>query len=268
MSLPKFGMLTNPTIDILKEIGTVARFGFDYVELGIEEPKGKPDILNKRKEEILDFLQKNKFFAIGHFVWWAELGTTYDLVRRAWLEECKKAIEICSKLEIKKLTVHSHSRGTSLRNKDSKKVILDNCIRSLKELVEYGRKFDVNIMFENAVERPEITSLKDFKYIISRVPGIKVHLDIGHAFIWGGMKNIRNFIMVFRSEIEHVHLHDNHGKEDEHLPIGKGKINFIQVIKLLKKINYDKTITLEVFSKNRKDVIKSREKIKKLWNRY
>jgi sugar phosphate isomerase/epimerase len=151
------------------------------------------------------------------------------------------------------------------QNKKLKKVILDNYVKSLKELVEYGKRFNVNVMLENAVEKREITSLEDFRYIINRVPGVKVHLDVGHAFIWGGIKNIRNFIMAFEDRIEHIHLHDNHGKSDEHLPIGEGKINWKSVVGMLKKNNYDKTITLEVFSKNRKDVVRSREKIRKLW---
>lgn len=258
-------MLTNPSIDILKEIKTVADFGFDYVEIGIEEPEGKPDILNKKVNEIRKLLKKNNIFATGHFAWWAELGTTNIMVRESWLAECKKAIEICSKLEIRKLTVHSHARGMFLSDKKLKKIILDNYVESLKYLVNYGKKFNVDIMLENAVEKREITSLEDFTYIIKRVSGVKVHLDIGHAFIWGGMKNVRKFITTFGSRIEHIHLHDNHGKSDEHLPIGKGKIDWINIVKMLKEIKYNKTITLEVFSENIKDVVKSREKIKQLF---
>jgi sugar phosphate isomerase/epimerase len=265
MSLPKFGMLTNPSINIIKEINTVIGFGFDYVEIGIEEPEGKPEKLNKKINEIKSLLQKNNKFATGHFAWWAELGTTNETVRKSWLVECKKAIEFCSKLEIKKLTVHSHARGIFLSDKRLKKIILDNYIKSLKELVSYGRRFNVNIMLENAVEKREITSLDDFRYIVNRVPGLKVHIDIGHAFIWGGMKNTEKFITVFGNKIEHVHLHDNHGKFDEHLPIGKGKINWRRVVSVLRKINYEKTITLEIFSENRENVVKSREKIKNLF---
>jgi sugar phosphate isomerase/epimerase len=79
----KFGMLTNPSTDILKELKTVAEFGFDYVEIGIEEPEGKPEILNKKIKNIINLLQRNDLFATGHFTWWAELGTTNKSVRNS-----------------------------------------------------------------------------------------------------------------------------------------------------------------------------------------
>lgn len=265
MSLPKFGMLTNPTIDILKEIKTAAKLDFDYVELGIEGPEGRPEILLNKKDKILELLKKNNLFAIGHTSWWVELGTEYEPVRRGWLEECKKRIDVASELNIPIINFHSHSRGMYLRNEKYKKRVLDNWVRSLKELVHYDEIKNVKIMFENAAEKEEIGELKDFKYIVDRVPNLKVHLDIGHAFIFGGMKSIEKYVTSFKNKILHIHVHDNHGKSDEHLPIGKGKINWRQVIKLLKKIDYEKTITFEIFSKSRKDVVKSREKIKKLW---
>ena len=141
---------------------------------------------------------------------------------------------------------------------------MENLVTSLKELVEYGKEKNVGIILENAAEKGEIVKLKDFVYILNRVPNLKVHLDLGHAFLFGGMKNIEKWVTTFREKIAHVHMHDNHGKSDEHLPIGKGKIDFLKVVKLLKKIDYDKTITLEVFT-SKKDAVKSREKIRKLW---
>ncbi len=264
MKLPKFGLLTNPTIDIIKEIRTIAKLGFDYVEISIEGPEDKPETLHEKRNEILEILKKNNLFAIAHTSWWVELGTEYEPVRRGWLEECKKNIDVASELNIPIINLHSHSRGMYIRNEKYKKKILDNWIISLKELIQYGKIKNVKIMFENAAEKGEITELNDFKYIIDRVPDLEVHLDIGHAFIFGGMKNIERCIMTLENKIEHVHMHDNHGEYDEHLPIGKGNINYDSVVKMLKKINYDKTITFEVFT-SKKDAVKSREKIRKLW---
>jgi sugar phosphate isomerase/epimerase len=133
----------------------------------------------------------------------------------------------------------------------------------LREVVRYGKKLGMTIMLENCPKG--ITEFEDFKYIVNNVSGLKVHFDIAHAFVCGGMKDIKKYIKNFGSKIEHVHLSDNHGKEDEHLPIGKGDISFKRVVKMLKNINYNKTITFEVFTEDKKDVVRSREKIKKLW---
>jgi sugar phosphate isomerase/epimerase len=212
----------------------------------------------------LKLLKKYKMFAIGHTSWWIELGSQYEPVRQGWLVECKKIIRLCNELGIKLLNFHSHSRGTYISDKNGKKIVLNNFVKSLRELVEYGRRYNVEIMLENAAEKGEITELKDLKYIVDRVPGLKIHLDVGHAFIYGGMKNIENCIKTFKNKIVHIHMHDNHGKTDEHLPIGAGSIDYKKVIKLLKDIKYNKTITFEVFSKDLDLLESSMKKVKKL----
>jgi sugar phosphate isomerase/epimerase len=262
----KFGKLTNPMKDVQDEIKTAHDLGFDYVEIGIEGPAETPEILLKKKRQILKLLKKYKMFAIGHTSWWIDLGTQYEPVRQGWLEECKKIIKLCNELGIKLLNFHSHSIGTYISDKKGKKIVLNNFVKSLKELVEYGKRYNIEIMLENAAEKGEIKDFKDFKYIVDRVPGLKVHLDVGHAFIYDEMKGVENYIKTFKNKIIHVHMHDNHGKSDEHLPLGAGSIDYKKVIKLLKKIKYNRTITFEVFSKDLDLLESSMKKVKKLCN--
>ncbi|MBI5061667.1 MAG: sugar phosphate isomerase/epimerase [Candidatus Aenigmarchaeota archaeon] len=260
-----FGNLTNPTVNILDEIEAIHKLGMDFVEIGMEGPEGMPEILMQKKDTIRKSLEKKGMFAIGHTSWYAELGTPHESVRKAWLSECKRFIDVATALRLEKITFHSHSRGMFMHHKRSKKRVLDNFVLSLRELVEYGTKSGVMVMLENATEKREIYNIKDFSYIVSRVTDLGVHIDIGHAFMHGRMKNVEKYINAFHSRLEHLHFHDNHGKFDEHLPIGKGRINYKRVVQLLKKKNYDKTITFEVFSKDRNMVRASANKIKVLW---
>jgi sugar phosphate isomerase/epimerase len=260
----KFGCLTNPTCDILKEIESIKKYGFDFVEIGIEWPEGSVENLLKKRKEIVKLLKKNKMFAIAHTSWWMDFSSPYEYVREAWVKEAKRKIDVAKKLGINQITFHTHSRFIQPFYRKYQKEILDNFLFSLKELVQYAKKKDMEILLENAGEIGEITQFNLIKYIAYRLPGIKIHLDIGHVYLFGGMKSIKAFILTFKERISHLHFHDNHGKRDEHLPIGKGKINYKSVVKLLKKINYDKTITFEVFT-SRKDAKNSMKKIKKLW---
>jgi len=91
-----------------------------------------------------------------------------------------------------------------------------------------------------------------------------LHLDIGHANLFG--RKPEDFIKKFRNKIKHVHLHDNNGNEDLHLPMGCGSIDWEKTLKTLKKC-YNGTITLEVFSKDKEYVLLTKEKLRKLWNR-
>jgi len=58
--MPSYGMLTNPSNEILSEISKIYDLNFEYVELGIEGPEGNPQMINKKKNEIVGLLQKFK----------------------------------------------------------------------------------------------------------------------------------------------------------------------------------------------------------------
>ena len=73
------------------------------------------------------------------------------------------------------------------------------------------------------------------------------------------------FIERFPDRIDHIHISDNLGEEDNHLPVGAGTVNFHEIVKALKGIGYAKTITLEVFSKDRDYLKMSRNKIEAMF---
>ncbi len=264
--LPKFGLLTNPSKEITKEIRSIKRLGFDFVELGIEGPEGKPEIILKKKNKILNLLKKFKTKSnIGHTSYWIDLGSDYEPIRRGWIEECKKIIKVANELNLSLINFHTGFKGHYYDGK-SKRIILKNWIKSLNELSRYANRYGIFIIVENVPRGSGLSSANDIKYIINRVRGIMLHLDIPHAFTDGGMKEVMDYIKVFRNKIAHIHWHDNHGRYDEHLPIGKGTINHKKIVQKLKKINYNRTITLEVFT-SKKDAQISMIKLKKLWKK-
>ena len=244
----KFGLLTNPANNILKEIKLIHKLGFDYVEVGIELPSGAPDIIIRNKNKILKLTNKFNSPALAHTAWWIDFGSGYEPVRRGWIEEAKICIDAAKSLDIKKTNFHFYSIGLTRHYKPYHKEILKTIVTSLKEVVKYANSKGIAVMLENSPIKKSVVGIKEYKFVIDSVPKLKVHLDIGHAFIENGMQGIKNYLFTFRNKLEHIHIHDNHGEGDEHLPLGKGKINFEQVAKWLKQINYNKTITFEVFT--------------------
>ena len=265
MKLPKFGSVTNPTASVLKEIDIIGKSGFDYVEINIEEPLGFPEVLFKNKDEIRSLLKAHGMFAIAQAPWWAELGTLHEVVRKAWIKRMKEIIDISNKLGIKNLNLHSHARGMVLINQKTKKQVLDNYVLTLEQLLEYSRKNKIILTFENTAERLEITDYDDYKYIVDRVKEIPLVLDIGHALIHWRNKGIVKFIRTFGDRIETVHFHDNNGKRDQHKPIGTGILDYKRIVAELKKINFDRNVTIEVFPREKYSVTHSRDKLKRLW---
>jgi len=256
----KFGKLTHPSRNISDEIKRAKKQGFDYVEIGIETPNDF-NAIRKNKSSIKEALAGLEYLPLGHTTWWYDLSSPYELVRKAWVNQAKNDINIAGELGIKLLNFHFMVlSGILLRERNSRKVVLDNYIKSLGELSDYAKKKNVVLMFENGEEKFEY-----YRYVIDKTPNLMVHFDVGHAFISGRMKGVCRFFSYFKNRIAHIHMHDNRGDKDEHLPLKKGKIKWKIVASLLKKYNYDKTITFEVFTSD-KDLTKSRYYFKKLLN--
>lgn len=268
-SVPKFGLLTDPLESVPNEIARFHKLGFDYVEIGIEEPMATPQILMRQKDEIMNSLSANGMFALGHTAYWVNFGSSHEKARRGWIEEAKDMIHAASELSIRLLNFHFYGRlGTVGATDQSRKMFLQNFVSSMKELTQFAETEKLDLMLENvpsADGRP-LESIDYFSDVMKALPSLRFHFDVAHAFIENRMKGVRDYIDAFGDRLIHVHIHDNHGKEDEHLPLGMGKIDFRKVVRFLKEINYDKTITFEVFT-SRADAVRSREFFKKQWNK-
>ena len=178
-------------------------------------------------------------------------------------------IYVASELKIKLLNFHfypGHGRvGASEKSKDT---FLENFINSMKELSQHANELEVDLMLENVppVKRNLLESIDCFSQVMNSVPAVRFHLDVAHAFIEGGMRGVKRYVDAFEDKLVHVHMHDNHGELDEHLPLGKGTMNVRKVVKLLKAIGYDKTVTFEVFT-SESGAIRSRKLFEKHWKK-
>lgn len=68
-------------------------------------------------------------------------------------------------------------------------------------------------------------------------------LDIGHCALTG--RNAADFIRAAGNRISALHVHDNNGVEDLHMPPGYGNTNWDEVCRALAEINYSGDFTLE-----------------------
>ena len=105
----------------------------------------------------------------------------------------------------------------------------------------------------------------DFEGILARFPGMQLVLDTGHANIGDTTAHrVLEFIERFSDRLGHLHISDNNGRADEHLPVGHGNIDFKSVVRALKSIGYAGTLTLEIFAQDRGELVTGRRKLEKM----
>jgi sugar phosphate isomerase/epimerase len=72
---------------------------------------------------------------------------------------------------------------------------------------------------------------------------IRVCLDTGHTALGG---HWRRFVAVAGARLLHVHVHDNRGQWDDHLPPGEGVIDWGDIARSLRDASYDGWLMLEL----------------------
>jgi sugar phosphate isomerase/epimerase len=95
--------------------------------------------------------------------------------------------------------------------------------RTFEEAVESAEKNGVDLFLENVFdELPDhLLRLKDA--IGSKRLGFCC--DPGHANLFSRLP-VHKWLDAFGADLREIHLHDNGGRRDDHLPIGEGSINF------------------------------------------
>ena len=112
-------------------------------------------------------------------------------------------------------------------------------LNRIKKIVDYAKELDVKVAFENLKIKGYID------YIIKNIDNDNVGIcyDAGHChahfkdeFDWD----------LFKNKIFAIHLHDNDGKDDQHLLPYDGNIDWKDVINKLKEVNYSGPVTMEL----------------------
>lgn len=76
-------------------------------------------------------------------------------------------------------------------------------------------------------------------------------LDTGHLNLHD--KDQRNFILKAGKRLKALHIADNEGERDQHMmPYGRGNIDFDQVVKALREVDYEGLFNLEIPGENRR----------------
>jgi len=75
-------------------------------------------------------------------------------------------------------------------------------------------------------------------------------VDIGHSELLSDENKSVEFIKAYPDRIGHIHIHDNIGgntyHEDLHLPLGEGRIDFAPILRALRDLPQEITITFEM----------------------
>ncbi|ABK14154.1 MAG: sugar phosphate isomerase/epimerase [Methanothrix sp.] len=99
-------------------------------------------------------------------------------------------------------------------------------ILGIRSICDHAEDLGITIAVENMVNIPTLLGRAPFEIVgimdtVDR-ENLGFTLDVGHANTNG---NLKEFLQL-RERITHIHIHDNHGERDEHLPVGSGTVDW------------------------------------------
>ena len=128
--------------------------------------------------------------------------------RLAIVDEIKRAIEIAETVPFQYLIQHL---GVSGEEYDEWKV--DAAFSALEQICLFARHRGVEVLLENTANA--LASAERLSLFLTQTHlDLKFCFDVGHANMHEG---IEAAFRVMRDRIRSTHLHDNNGKEDQHL---------------------------------------------------
>jgi sugar phosphate isomerase/epimerase len=132
-------------------------------------------------------------------------------------------------------------------------------VETWSELLGIASKTDTPVMFENTYEQLPDIHLQLFE----KLPGSSFGfcMDVGHLMAYAG-STWQVWLDKLQPWLGQVHLHDNDGDRDDHIAIGQGCFNFVELFDHLHRENISPLITLEPHSE--KDLWNSLETIHSL----
>ena len=104
---------------------------------------------------------------------------------------------------------------------------LEGAKRTFSEVAETAESAGVDIYLENVFDEVPDHLLRLRAAVGSKRLGFC--FDAGHAFLFSRLP-VQKWIHAFGPDLREMHIHDNRGLRDDHLPVGEGSINFRGVL--------------------------------------
>ena len=167
------------------------------------------------------------------------------------MDEFKRAIDVAEELPFPRMVLHM---GGSRETADPRK--RDAAFSTLEHLVLHAKHVGVTLCVENTLS--ELSQPAYLRAFVdeTRLTGLRFNFDIGHAFLGDGeeAERIAKAFEPIRELVASIHLHDNHGEKDEHLPPYDGSIDWENAISVLNTApEKNLPITLELKEKTGAD---------------
>ena len=167
-------------------------------------------------------------------------GAIDVLVRRVTFQRLLQTLRIADQLKARLMVVHPGF--DRWRYPGMEMQWLENAVGFFRELLNSTADSECRLAIENIYEASSTNLVQLVDSIAS--PRLGHCFDVGHWNLFG-QEPMAAWLSAISPRLFHLHLHDNRGRADEHLPVGDGKIDFKLLFSTISPLSPKPSITLE-----------------------
>ncbi|MBM7646029.1 sugar phosphate isomerase/epimerase [Scopulibacillus daqui] len=231
-------LLTN---SVEQNIRKLVNYGADKIELlmdGVEWDEMDSQI-EKMKKVVKNY---NIKFMVHPPAWDINLTSENKAIRDTSFEEYKRSILFAHEIEAEHVVIHP---GFCFSPIFDKAIARKRAEEYIGRLCQVAKPLGVKLAIENVgYNGTSIFTEDEFAAFLDETDDIAGYLiDTGHAHL--NQWNIPEMIRCTNSRLFGVHIHDNSGDRDDHLPIGEGTLDWRPIFNELENVNPNCQLILE-----------------------
>lgn len=220
-------ILGNP---VLENVDRLIALGADRIELMMDATPW--DTKGDNWERLaLELAKRPVKFSIHPPAWDTNLVSQIEELREATLQLHKRALQFAHKIGATQMVLHPGFSGSSAFDKAEARA---RAREITKELAVIAKPLGIRIAFENVgYQGQSIYTFDEYIHALDGIDDIVGYLiDTGHANINGW--DVVELIKAVTPRLCGLHIHDNTGKNDAHLPIYKGTLPWDELFNAMK----------------------------------
>jgi len=248
------GLMNHPLRPLADEVREIADAGFELVDLTLEPPGSWP----ADGSELGRLLEELGLKAVGHTSPHLPIASPFDGLRERAHEILRRCFEAFREAGVHLVNVHPDAMPRVIPRDEVRRRNAD----AIASLADDAAGAGVELMVENMGH--SFATADELRPLFEAAPEARFHLDVGHANLGrhpGDPNRTGELLAAFGERLAHVHLNDNLGLDDLHLPLGAGSVDWPEIARLMRGAGYGGTATIEIHSSERAYVETSR----RLW---
>ncbi len=191
--------------------------------------------------EVVALLRERNIPVTVHAPFWDLCpGSVDPLVRKVTLLRLHRTLDLCE--DLRPIHVVCHTGFDPRHHREHEREFIERSLPLWEAVVKRAERLGCTVVLENVWEETPMMHRTIFSRLPS--PSLGFCLDVGHHHCFARAP-LGEWIDVLHGYLREIHLHDNDGREDRHLPPGAGTVDFSLLFSRLEGVSCYPLLTIE-----------------------